>query len=121
MLYDLDYDSEIGEILNMESTPIVLEAFDKELNRLNEITPEYAKEAIKAVMKSTGFKGKAIFMPIRIVLTGTMHGPDLNKIIALIGKKECCYRISSYYSWREFNQLQNHKKEQLTLSLNNRN
>ena len=33
-------------------------------------------------------------MPIRASLTGKVHGPDLPKIISILGKEECIERIS---------------------------
>ena len=44
------------------------------------------KKAVKAVQKSTGHKGKNLFMPIRVAATGQMHGPDLMKTIELLGE-----------------------------------
>jgi nondiscriminating glutamyl-tRNA synthetase len=48
---------------------------------------------IKSVQKSTGFKGKQLFMPIRAALTGQTHGPDLNQSIALLGKQKVINRL----------------------------
>ena len=38
---------------------------------------------IKAVQKETGIKGKNLFMPIRIAVSGEMHGPELPDTIFL--------------------------------------
>ena len=32
-------------------------------------------------------------MPIRVALTGVMHGPDLNVIIALMGREKVAQRL----------------------------
>ena len=50
---------------------------------------------IKAVMKETALKGKFVFMPIRVALTGQMHGPDLNNIVTLLGKEKCLHRLDN--------------------------
>ena len=47
------------------------------LNSLETLTAEEIKAAMKAVQKSTGQKGKNLFMPIRVAITGQTHGPDL--------------------------------------------
>ena len=44
----------------------------------------YAK-GIAAVREKTGFKGKAVFMPIRAAVTGMIHGPELEKVFSLVG------------------------------------
>ena len=58
------------------------------------LSPDEVKAAIKAVMKETKLKGKFVFMPIRVALTGQMHGPDLNNIITLLGKDTCLNRLT---------------------------
>ncbi|MBF0408566.1 MAG: glutamate--tRNA ligase [Candidatus Riflebacteria bacterium] len=49
--------------------------------------------AIKAAGKATGVKGKALYMPLRVKLTGTCHGPDLVGTLELIGQKEAIRRL----------------------------
>jgi glutamyl-tRNA synthetase len=48
-------------------------------------------EALKA---STGRKGKALFMPLRLALTGRDHGPDMKALLPLIGREEALKRLS---------------------------
>ena len=50
---------------------------------------------MKAVQKSTGHKGKNLFMPIRVATTGQTHGPDLPQAIALLGKEKVKNRLLS--------------------------
>ena len=52
------------------------------------------KEIIQKVKKQTGAKGKDLFMPIRVSITGTAHGPDLGKIFILISKESIIMRIN---------------------------
>ena len=47
-------------------------------------------EALKA---STGRKGKALFMPLRLALTGQPHGPDMAAMLPLIGREEALKRL----------------------------
>ena len=35
-------------------------------------------------MDATGLKGKGFFMPLRILLTGAEHGPELSELYPLI-------------------------------------
>ncbi|HXH04099.1 MAG TPA: glutamate--tRNA ligase [Candidatus Competibacteraceae bacterium] len=39
---------------------------------------------IETLKARTGAKGKALFMPLRVALTGEMHGPELARILALL-------------------------------------
>lgn len=56
------------------------------LTDLDEWTAENIKEAISKTGEIAEVKGKDLFMPVRIATTGTMHGPDLPKALALLGK-----------------------------------
>ncbi|QQR35553.1 glutamate--tRNA ligase [Devosia oryziradicis] len=47
-------------------------------------------EAIKA---ATGRKGKALFLPLRLALTGRHDGPELKSLLPLAGRKACLDRL----------------------------
>lgn len=49
-------------------------------------------EALKA---ATGRKGKALFMPLRLALTGEEHGPDLKNLLPLIGRARAAARLQA--------------------------
>jgi nondiscriminating glutamyl-tRNA synthetase len=57
-----------------------------------------AKTILKDITKDLSLKGKDVFMPVRIALTGQMHGPDLDKIIALLGKDNIGQRLNKTLS-----------------------
>jgi len=46
------------------------------------------------VKEKTGRKGKDLFMPLRLALTGLEHGPELKLILPLIGEDETRRRLS---------------------------
>ena len=46
-----------------------------------------------AVKDATGAKGKALFMPLRLVLTGQPHGPDMATLAPLIGRERIAQRL----------------------------
>ena len=48
-------------------------------------------EAVKA---ATGVKGKALFMPLRLALTGLDHGPELGALLPLIGPERARARLA---------------------------
>ena len=47
-----------------------------------------------AVKETTGAKGKALFMPLRLILTGQAHGPDMASLAPLIGRERIVRRLS---------------------------
>ena len=46
-----------------------------------------------AVRERTGAKGRALFMPLRLALTGLEHGPDLAGLLPLIGRDRARRRL----------------------------
>ncbi len=90
---EAEYEEDAKEILAGEQVPVVLKAFSEELDQLETFQAEGIKAAMKAVQKSTGQKGKNLFMPIRAAVTGQTHGPDLPQAIELLGKSKVQKRI----------------------------
>lgn len=46
-----------------------------------------------ALKSSTGRKGKALFLPLRLALTGRHDGPELKSLLVLLGRKACLDRL----------------------------
>ena len=56
--------------------------------------PETWKAWTTAIRERTGAKGKALFMPLRLALTGLEHGPDLATLLPLIGRDRTARRLA---------------------------
>ncbi|MBK4214259.1 glutamate--tRNA ligase [Bacillus safensis] len=89
----IEYNQEAKEVLAEEQVPEVMASFAGHLEQLESFTPDEIKAAIKAVQKETGHKGKKLFMPIRVAVTGQTHGPELPQSIELLGKETVLNRI----------------------------
>ncbi len=48
----------------------------------------------EAVKTATGRKGKTLFMPLRMALTGLDHGPELAALLPLIGREKALARLA---------------------------
>jgi glutamyl-tRNA synthetase len=48
-----------------------------------------------ALAAETGRKGKTLFLPLRLALTGLEHGPDMNALLPLIGKERAVARLKA--------------------------
>jgi glutamyl-tRNA synthetase len=46
-----------------------------------------------ALKGATGRKGKALFLPLRMALTGRHDGPELKSLLVLLGRKACLDRL----------------------------
>lgn len=66
------------------------------------LNEDLAKEIINETgysLQAENIKGKLLYMPIRASLTGKVHGPDLPKVISILGKEECLKRINQTISF----------------------
>jgi nondiscriminating glutamyl-tRNA synthetase len=61
----------------------VLRAFIPKILALPEVTYERFREAAKSVQQESGKKGRALFHPIRVAVTGAASGPELEKLIPI--------------------------------------
>jgi glutamyl-tRNA synthetase/nondiscriminating glutamyl-tRNA synthetase len=87
----------------------VLQVFIPRMLALDAVNYERFREVAKAVQKETGRKGKDLFHPIRVALTGAASGPELEKLIPIFEEgsklplarhvKSCAERL------REFEKL----------------
>ncbi|KQN35742.1 glutamine--tRNA ligase [Sphingomonas sp. Leaf407] len=51
-------------------------------------------ELTAALKAETGRKGKALFLPLRLALTGREHGPDMAALLPLIGREAAIARLT---------------------------
>jgi glutamyl-tRNA synthetase len=89
-------DAEAKAMLDTNSTRMVFKAYVDKVNKLNELTVDTFKTVMKDVQTETGVKGKNLWMPVRIGLTGEMHGPELGYIVEYLGKDENVKRIEKH-------------------------
>lgn len=89
-------DTEAEEFMNSDdSINNTLKVFMSEIENMKEFNVENIMEAINNTKQTASVKGKLLFMPIRIVVSGVMHGPELPNTIYLIGKENVIKRIKS--------------------------
>lgn len=81
------------ELLKGEQVPALMAAIKDELNSIDSIDLEYAKTFMKTIQKATGIKGKNLFMPTRVAITGSEHGPEMVNILYLLGKDKIIKRV----------------------------
>ncbi|RPI13269.1 MAG: glutamate--tRNA ligase [Ignavibacteriae bacterium] len=84
------------EMLSSDSSKRVFESLSNKLNGFNVITTESFKPLLNEVQKETGIKGKNLFMPVRLALTGEEHGPELGLVAYVLGKDEVERRIKMF-------------------------
>ena len=62
----------------------IVKIMEDESAGAGQLTAEQFKKIINEVKAETGAKGKELFHPIRIVITGSHSGPDFDKLIPIL-------------------------------------
>ena len=86
-------DQEAKEMIEMEHVGAMLQVFADKISLREHLTAEEVKLILKEVQKETGHKGKNLFMPVRVALTGQVHGPDIARVMEVIGPDNTFNRI----------------------------
>ena len=78
-----------AEVLGWTNTDAVLGRFtvkilEDESSAAAQLTPERFKQLVNEVKAETGAKGKELFHPIRIVITGSHSGPEFDRLIPIL-------------------------------------
>ncbi len=84
---------ETAEVLKGEQVPVLIETFMNKIKEAEVIDEEFGKSVFKVIQKETGIKGKNLFMPVRVALTGQMHGPEIYEVIDILGRETMLKRL----------------------------
>lgn len=84
------------EFLSLETSRVVLSLFLTELQKIPAVSPEIFQDILITIKKETNIKGKGLYLPIRIALTGREHGPELYSIANILGIDVCKRRIERF-------------------------
>ncbi len=82
-------DPDNAEVLALPNTDAVFARFtvkvlEDESAQAGQLAPEHFKQMVNEVKAETGAKGKELFHPIRLMITGSHSGPDFDKVIPII-------------------------------------
>ena len=83
------------EILNNESSKTVLKLFNTKLEKTSILDSMSFKTIVSKIQDEIKVGGKDLWMPLRIAITGKMHGPDVASIVEILGKEACLQRLNN--------------------------
>lgn len=86
-------DDEAREVLKQDHIPHLIEVFREKVKQAPEVDEGFLNRVFKEIQKETGIKGRKLFMPVRVLLTGQTHGPELGRILMILGKNSILKRL----------------------------
>jgi glutamyl-tRNA synthetase len=89
----IDYDQEAIRKRWQENTPAMLKELIPVLQGIADFTEPATESAVKAWIESKGYNTGAVMNAFRLVIVGTLRGPQMFDIISWIGKEETIKRI----------------------------
>ncbi len=78
----------------MKEQKNLLEAFEKAFAQISEFNGDSFLKAVKDVGKQMNLKGKALYHPLRLAMTGREDGPELVKVAPLLGQNKVVERLT---------------------------
>ncbi len=91
-------DDEAKELVSMESSKKLFSVLHERLTENVIVNGDEFKAKVQEIGKELALKGKLLFMPIRVALTGRAKGPDLPHLVDILGVDEVMKRIAK---WKE--------------------
>lgn len=85
-------------IIRKDSSRKIFWSFLRGLDTIEELDANLFRKMMKTAQNETGIMGKDLWMPIRIALTGKLHGPELPHIAEILGKEKCTKFVKSAIS-----------------------
>jgi nondiscriminating glutamyl-tRNA synthetase len=89
----------VNEVKSDENVYKVVEIFYNKIKNLSAIIKEDFKNITKEIQKEYGYKGKALFHPIRIALTGEPSGVGLDLLVEVIGIERVKFRLERFLEY----------------------
>jgi len=89
-------DKEILNCIGDKTSQNIIKYWHKNLLVIDEINKNSINKLIKETSESMEVSGKQIFFPLRGILYGKFHGPDLYTIISILGIDESVRRLKQY-------------------------
>lgn len=71
-----------------------VKAMQEIVKGMDDIKEEDFSEIVAQLKKQTGLKGKELLAPIRAAVTGRTEGPELQKVLPLLGKQTILERVA---------------------------
>jgi nondiscriminating glutamyl-tRNA synthetase len=93
---NFDFSSqETQEIMKLDSNSRLFDELIDSLAEVQCLTSAEFKSLIREIQKRTKIKGKSLYMPLRLALTGQLHGPELFVFSEILGVEEMTRRFSA--------------------------
>lgn len=96
--------------IDIEGAKVIQEAGEQFFVEAEQAVEKYGvdlPQILNEMKQTLGVNGKKLFMPLRVALTGQLHGPELANIAAILGQKKMQHRLG--YAFKLASQKMNER------------
>ena len=90
---EIELNDECNEFMAQDGIDNTIKVFKDCIENMKNWTKEDINNAIMETKEKASVKGKMLYMPIRIKVSGQMHGPELDETIYLLGREKVLQRL----------------------------
>ncbi len=91
-----DYQAQLETLQPRDELPQVLADLCARLENLTVWTQANIKAQLQAVQQENGFKTKELYLPLRVLVTGSKDSPELLPVLELLGRELVTYRLRCF-------------------------
>ena len=95
---EIEYSEEDRALLQEAVSQEMLAFWADKLSLQENWDSEAVNQLLKKTSEQFGVKGKKLYFPLRLAMFGSVHGPELDKIIKLAGRERCIERLKKVRS-----------------------
>jgi nondiscriminating glutamyl-tRNA synthetase len=89
----LPENDEARSVLREPGARAVLGEARAALSQADPWTAGACRDALARAGRAAGARGRALYMPVRVALTGRMHGPELPLVLEAMGRERALERL----------------------------
>lgn len=96
VFFDDDYtlNDESADFMRQDGVDNTISIFREHILNMSSFSVDSINECINKTKEDAMVKGKMLYMPIRIKISGIMHGPDLANVVYLFGRDKVLERLN---------------------------
>jgi nondiscriminating glutamyl-tRNA synthetase len=91
---EFSMDDEARSVLTTDGALAAVKAMEEIVDGMEEVNEGDFPRIVAELKKRTGLTGKQFFAPLRAALTGRAEGPELKKVLSLLGKRVILERLA---------------------------
>ncbi len=88
------YEGDALAFMQLDHMRKLRDVLEEKIGKETLIDENFVNDMFQEIKKETGIKGKNMYMGTRVLLTGQVHGPEIPKVLTLLGREKLLIRLA---------------------------